>query len=154
MQASSCHNPLCMDALIQLDTVNWRFLPDLEDQKAVCRILSKVRNLWSSEVIMQLAINRLNNMIYTLDPSNNAQKRCIILLLNNCLAIKFNQLYQDLPGFLMELTRFLWGVYNRWTGLVDWTSGLTTGLIDFHLKCTKILHNVTQSTTMVEQHAG
>ena len=26
----------------------------------------------------------------------------------------------------------LTAVYNRWTGLVDWT----TGLIDFHLKCT------------------
>ena len=30
-------------------------------------------------------------------------------------------------------------VYNRWTGLVDWT----TGLIDFHLKYTEMLHNVT-----------
>ena len=25
-------------------------------------------------------------------------------------------------------------VYNQWTGLVDWTSAWTTGLIDFHLK--------------------
>jgi hypothetical protein len=31
------------------------------------------------------------------------------------------------------------GVYNQWTGLVDWT----TGLID---KRTEMLHNVTQST--------
>ena len=27
-------------------------------------------------------------------------------------------------------------VYNRWTGLVDWTSGLDYWTEDFHLKCT------------------
>ena len=36
------------------------------------------------------------------------------------------------------------GGLDWWTGLVDWT----TGLIDFHLKCTEMLRNVAQSTTV------
>ena len=48
------------------------------------------------------------------------------------------------------LKLFRMAVYNWWTRLVDWT----TGLIDFHLKHTEMLQNVAQSTTVVDQHAS
>ena len=41
-------------------------------------------------------------------------------------------------------------VYNQWTGLVDWT----TGLIHFHLKCTEMLRNDAQSTTVAISMLG